>query len=66
MFLVATSVLNHPEQVLNGSKIDVRSYESWLANKKVFSLLNSIIINALHSSLLSEKTNDSAIDNFPD
>jgi hypothetical protein len=33
VFLVATSVLKHPEQVINGKKIDVQGYESWLANK---------------------------------
>ena len=32
MFVVAASVLNHPEQVINGSKIDVQSYELWLAS----------------------------------
>jgi hypothetical protein len=46
VFLVATSVLNHPKQVIYGSKIDVQSYESWLANKKV----NSFIINLLRLS----------------
>ena len=39
VFLVATSVLNHPEQVINDRKIEVHSYESWLANKKVNSVI---------------------------
>jgi hypothetical protein len=38
-FLVATSVLNHPEQVINNSKIEVHSYDSWLTNKKVNSVI---------------------------
>ncbi|CAB3992453.1 poly [ADP-ribose] polymerase 14-like isoform X2 [Paramuricea clavata] len=32
---VATSVLNHSEQVIYGQKIEVQSYESWLTNKKI-------------------------------
>ena len=40
-FLVLTSVLKHPEQVIDETKIEVQSYESWLANKKVNNFINS-------------------------
>jgi hypothetical protein len=40
VFLVATRVLNHPEQVINGKKIEGQTYESWLANKKVNNFLS--------------------------
>jgi hypothetical protein len=39
VLLVATSVLNHPEQIIKDRKIDVQSYGSWLANKKVNSVI---------------------------
>ena len=36
MFLVVTSVLKHPEQVINETKIEVQTYVLWqLANEKV-------------------------------
>ena len=38
-FLVATSILNYGEQVINETKIEVQSYESWLTNRKVNYLL---------------------------
>jgi hypothetical protein len=38
--------VDHPEQVISGSKIEVQRYESWLANKKV----NSFKINLLRLS----------------
>ena len=48
VFLVATRVLNHPKQVINGSRIDVQSYESWLANKKVNNFIISLLRLIVH------------------